>query len=337
MRSRKTALSVGAWAAFVWIAAAPAVAAGPGRRAITDYRPAFAEARLAYHNRVFLIVRRFRRNGIPFCLAVDPQTLRTAVRPEIIFRLAPTSLDKLRIKFRETPYALALAAAARNALPLQDAGLTRFRPDQPGIDLTVDLCPSSRPLDRALFEELIRTAGAEEKPLPLAVAVTGLWLEHHGAEMDWLVSLQMTGAVDITWINHSFNHRSHRSRPLRRNFMLEPGTRLDEEILNTEAALLERGLTPSVFFRFPGLVSEEKLVRDVSAYGLIIVGSDAWLGKGQWPTNGSIVLVHANGNEPFGIRRFLRLLREEGPAMRSRHWFLFDLRESAVELEKKKN
>jgi len=119
--------------------------------------------------------------------------------------------------------------------------------------------------------------------------------------------------------------------------MLEPGTRLDEEILNTEAALLERGLAPSVFFRFPGLVSEEKLVRDVSAYGLIIVGSDAWLGKGQWPRNGSIVLVHANGNEPIGVRRFLRLLREEGKAIRSRHWFLFDLRESAAELEKKEN
>ena len=44
------------------------------------------------------------------------------------------------------------------------------------------------------------------------------------------------------------------------------------------------------------------------------------------------MLVHGNGNEPVGVNRFLALLREEGRAIRSRDWLLFDLRES-VRLE----
>ncbi len=337
MKTRTAILGAAVWGMCLGINAAWAAAAPGGSLLITDYRAAYAEARLDSHGRDALVLRRFRRNGIPFCLAVDPWTLRTAARPETVFRLFPAALDALRAKFRGTPYARALADAERNAQPLQDAGLTRFRSDQPGIDLTIDLCPSSRPLDRALFEELIRAAGTADKPLPLAVAVTGRWMEKHGAEMDWLASLQRTRHADITWINHSYNHRTRKDAPLRRNFLLEPGTRLDAEILKTEAALLERGLTPSVFFRFPGLVSEARLVSGVTSYGLIIVGSDAWLGQGQWPKNGSIVLVHANGNEPVGIRRFLHLLRQEGPALRSGHWLLFDLRESAAAMEKKKN
>ena len=65
---------------------------------------------------------------------------------------------------------------------------------------------------------------------------------------------------------------------------------------------------PSVFFRFPGLVSNRVLFGGVAGFGLITLGSDAWLGKKQWPVAGSIILVHANGREPVGIKRFLWLL-----------------------------
>jgi len=34
---------------------------------------------------------------------------------------------------------------------------------------------------------------------------------------------------------------------------------------------------------------------------MIPIGSDAWLAKNQWPKEGSIVLVHANGHELIGI------------------------------------
>jgi len=104
-------------------------------------------------------------------------------------------------------------------------------------------------------------------------------------------------------------------------------------VLKTEAAMIENGLLPSVFFRFPGLVSDAALVRRVVSYGLIPVGSDAWLAKGQAPSSGSIVLVHGNGNEPIGIEKFLDLVRLEGSAIRERHWLLFDLRESVAREE----
>jgi hypothetical protein len=65
------------------------------------------------------------------------------------------------------------------------------------------------------------------------------------------------------------------------------------------------------------------------------VGSDAWLGKNQWPSEGSIVLVHANGNEPYGIARFMRLFREEREKIIHRQWLLLDLREAAAAQERR--
>ncbi len=40
---------------------------------------------------------------------------------------------------------------------------------------------------------------------------------------------------------------------------------------------------------------------------LIALGADAWLALGQRPRPGSVVLVHANGNEPFGLSQFQTL------------------------------
>ncbi len=99
--------------------------------------------------------------------------------------------------------------------------------------------------------------------------------------------------------------------------------------------MIEKGITPSLFFRFPGLVSAEALFLAVTGFGLIPLGSDAWLAKNQWPRPGSIVLVHANGNEPLGVRRFIRLLREKRQEILNQKWFLFDLRESVQEEKKR--
>ncbi len=98
--------------------------------------------------------------------------------------------------------------------------------------------------------------------------------------------------------------------------------------------MIERGLVPSAFFRFPGLVSDRELLLTVESFGLVPVGSDAWLGKNEWPREGSIVLVHANGNEPVGVARFLKLLREERPRIVRHEWLLLDLREATVARER---
>jgi hypothetical protein len=157
-------------------------------------------------------------------------------------------------------------------------------------------------------------------------------MQKHPDELAWLKKLEHDGEIAVTWINHSFNHRYAKGVAMSQNFLLRPGTNLKEEILATEVLMLNSGLLPSIFFRFPGLVSDHELVRRVVSYGLVPIGSDAWLAKKQDPSPGSIVLVHGNGNEPYGVARFLALIRKERSEIRSRNWLLFDLRES-VRLE----
>ena len=64
----------------------------------------------------------------------------------------------------------------------------------------------------------------------------------------------------MTWVNHSFHHRTDKHLPLNKNFLLEPGTDIETEVLGTEAKMLENGIVPSVFFRFPGLVSDKRFL-----------------------------------------------------------------------------
>lgn len=141
-------------------------------------------------------------------------------------------------------------------------------------------------------------------------------------------NLEKIGSIKITWINHTYNHHFNPKAALKNNFLLASGTDINFEILGTEMALLEKGLELSAFFRFPGLVSDRQLVERITNYGLIPIGSDAWLAKGQVAHNGSIVLIHGNGNEPIGIKDFIMLLKKEKSAIINKQWLLYDLREN---------
>ena len=277
-----------------------------------------------------VVLRHFQQGGRQLALVVDPATLNTEVAPAARFPAACSPWPAVRATLAGTRYGEALADAERNETGLQDAGIVHALPRGNGVVLTVDLCPSRRPLDRSLFEAVIAQFGPEERPVPLAIAVTGVWMEEHPDDLTWLLDRVHRGDVAITWIDHTFNHRFDPATALARNFLLEPGTDLEAEILRTEQAMLKHGMVPSVFFRFPGLVSSRALFDRVVAHGLVPVGSDAWLAKGQRPTEGSIVLVHGNGNEPIGVEDFLRLLRTERANIRDRDWLLVDLRQSAA-------
>ena len=65
--------------------------------------------------------------------------------------------------------------------------------------------------------------------------------------------------------------------------------------------MINSNLNISIYFRFPGLISNEEVYNKVLGYGLIPLGSDSWIGKGRLPKNGSIVLVHGNGNDIKGV------------------------------------
>ena len=278
-----------------------------------------------------IILRRFVKSGRACCFTISPQSLKTKILTEDSVNIHQASWEIIRSRYSSTPYLLAMKQAEKYSDNFQNAGFKRFQPSQKGIDITIDLCPSQLPLDRIVFTDLINEIGQVEKPVPIAVSVTGRWIRWHPGDLKWLDSLERTGELDIIWINHSYNHYTYKDVPLNKNFMMAPGTDITSEVLRTEIALLQKNIVPSIFFRFPGLVSDQVMYNKILSFGLIPVGCDAWLAKGQWPTNGSIVLIHANGNDQLGVRDFIKLLKNKREEVLSKRWELFDLRESLIE------
>ncbi len=296
---------------------------------IENYHPYYGWARHYPQDRV--ILRQFSDQGKTYFLLVDPQTLDTQVNEAGLYTVKPMSLDQVRSFFARTPYEKALSKAEKQSVVIQDAGIERGMPKETGISLTADLCPSHRPLDKRLFTDMITAFAKVERPVPIALSITGGWMRRHQDDLAWLKDLQQKHQIDVTWINHSYNHRVSSTLPLKENFLLEPGTDMNVEVLENEKAMLRNGLTPSVFFRFPGLVSDQQVVKKVTDFGLIPVGTDAWLAKGQQPQAGSIVLIHGNGNEPVGVNDFIKLLQQHTHDIAKKQWLLYDLRQSVGE------
>ena len=296
------------------------------QQSVQHYNIYFSQVQLKGQS--LLTLRKFERNGKPQFLVVDPETLLTRIVPAAGLATNPLSWDQVLTIVKQRPYGKASEVAKLQSLALQDAGLTHGFPKEHGVTLTIDLCPSHKPLDRVIFSALIRTFASIEKPVPVALSVTGRWMLTHEDDLEWLKGLVKSGDLEITWTNHTYNHHFSLTAPLKTNFLLEPGTDLNFEILGTEVAMLQHGLIPSVFFRFPGLVSDQQVMDKVLSYGLLPVGSDAWLAKGQQPNAGSIVLIHGNGNEPVGVKDFISLLKRKQRFITDRQWLMYDLSES---------
>jgi hypothetical protein len=275
-----------------------------------------------------MVLRSFDNYGKHYLLLVDPQTLITKISQVGFYTVTPMTIAEARAFFTRSPYQKAMVKVENTSVMIQDAGIEDGMPKETGISLTADLCPSHRPLDRVIFTDIIAEFKKVEQPVPVALSITGIWMRQHPQDLQWLKKLQADNEISITWINHSFNHRVSLTEPLKENFLLEPGTDITYEVLETEKAMLANGLMPSVFFRFPGLVSDQQLVNRITDFGLIPVGSDAWLAKGQQPHAGSIVLIHGNGNEPVGVKDFVALLHSKTQAIANKQWLLYDLRQS---------
>lgn len=296
---------------------------------IKNYKQYFAAAN--YQGNNIMTLREFEKSGQKYYLTVDPQTLETQIIRAAELNTKPISNWQESPDLKDSPYLKAIQAAKQESIALQDAGITHGFPKEKGITLTIDLCPSHKALDRVIFTSLIAEFQKIEKPVPVALSITGKFMINHAADIEWLKALEKSGDLTITWTNHTFNHRYDPKTPLALNFLLEPGTSVMYEILATETLMIQKGLLPSIFFRFPGLVSDQKLVDEILAFGLIPVGSDAWLAKGQQTHAGSIVLIHGNGNEPIGVQDFIQLLKTEKKAVLNKQWALYDLRESIKE------
>jgi hypothetical protein len=297
---------------------------------ISSYTPYYARATYRNQDKPFFVLRRYVQDAKTMYLVLDAENLDVSLVPARKLILRPDSLKGLIKAFPLSAYSKAWFKAKTHSQSLQDAGISHAIPDRHGIVLTIDLCPSLKPLDRVLFLDILQQMSDIEKPVPLAISVSGHWMLKHQEDLDWLIKLDKRNKIAVTWINHSFNHYFNKTLPLYLNFMLMKGTNVNQEVLLNEKTMIEHNLVPSIFFRFPGLVSGPRVFEKVMNFGLIPVGSDAWLAKGENADDGNIVLVHANGNEPYGIKRFINLMHRNESNIRSGQWKLFDLKESVI-------
>ncbi|WP_316734839.1 polysaccharide deacetylase [Pedobacter aquatilis] len=291
---------------------------------IKRYKVSFS---IASNNDEKLIASRsFVSNNQKYLLLINPQNFNTKIDLASNYSLSAIAYSNVLAIFKNSPYVKSLLSAASKDNQLQNAGIDHSIPNEMGITLTIDLCPSHKPLDRVIFQSVFDEFKKIEQPAPLAISVSGKWMLKHVDDLNWLKTLVDKKELDITWINHSYNHEVN-SLPLAENFLLSAGTNLDVEVLENEKLMLENGLVPSVFFRFPGLVSDKNIADKIEAYGLIPIGSDAWLAKGQQANSGSIVLIHGNGNEEIGVKDFIQLLKTKQADVKNKQWLLFDLRQ----------
>ncbi|WP_052354243.1 hypothetical protein [Flectobacillus major] len=284
---------------------------------ITDYQVYFAN----YNNQI--VVRKWTQNNSTQYLVLNPSTLKTNILSNIATKAL--SWEAISGIFRGSRYIHDWKLEQQKDISLQDAGISKSDSTVNGFSLTVDLCPSSKPLARSFFEAVIKGFEVSERPVPITITVTGIWMKNHLDDLAWLKQQELLGNLRITWVNHSYNHHYDPKLPLKDNFLLEKGTVIADEVLLNEQAMLENGLVPSIYFRFPGLVSSKVIFDQILSYGLLPLGSDAWLAKGQAIHQGSLVLVHANGNEPLGLELFLSMLQKNQDEIKHKKWQLWDI------------
>jgi hypothetical protein len=263
----------------------------------------------------FVVIRKFTLQDSPttgFNLAVDPATSQTSLISDSCLACHSATEDELSTM----AFYQHLTDATRAPFPGHNDGLTHSRVPLDGAILTVDMCPATaRGFESSFFTSLVERARIKKYPTPIGISITATWAKSHTEQFNWLKQQSLAGSLDITWVNHSYSHPYKRGIPEDQTFLLGKNVDFPMEIMANEKYLIEHGEIPSVFFRFPGLVSNETLVQKLKTYFLIPLGADAWLALGQKAKPGSIILVHGNLNEPAGIHLFDLLSRIQWPTM----------------------
>ncbi len=257
-----------------------------------------------------VVVRSMNVAGVPSVLAYDARSLATYVVSRVGLEAASRKAGPAD---GDNPYVKKLEAMRR-----EDATLERVHAPKPGrleVALTVDMCQSSKPWDKALFDFLVDLSAQRRAPVPVGVAMTGGWAKKHPVELEQLRKWNASGALAIAWINHSYTHPIHCTNGGRTCTFLTDSSVTPEvfqhEVLDNERLLLRQGFAVSPLFRFPGLAHDATRRKALNGLSLFALDADAWLAKGERLHDGAVVLVHGNGNEPRGIELFLQAMRTE--------------------------
>jgi hypothetical protein len=249
-----------------------------------------------------LAIRAMNVDGDDLLLTVDPQSLDTRLERKDCWQCDDTTQpQQAGTRFMDAVNRFSQQTGKATAGWLANAGMTHGH-DDTGVFVTGDLCPSRKPLDRSFLQKLEQPGAAT----PVALSISGLWIKQHYDDFVWLQREKAGGRLAITFVNHSFHHPYQPGLAEGQNFLLTPGVDMNEEILDVERLLIANGETPSVFFRFPGLISSPALMTTLRENHLIPLGTNAWLAlnPSRKAAAGAIVLVHPNGNEPFGLHIF---------------------------------
>ncbi len=267
-----------------------------------DYHQQLKSCSSKHDQSLWIGIRELKSNGTKWILLVNPQDLSSHLASESCMN----ECQDISIEQVPDVYGQALSTAYAQPDPLQNDGITRSRSSRLEYFLTIDLCPSQKHLDYSFFQNLM----VHSRSTPVAIALSGGWMRAHTEDLRWLQELNRKNLLRITWVNHTNTHPYHPGVSIEKNFLLSEGVELTQETLDAEIEFLKNGILPPAFFRFPGLVSNQQKMKELQNLSLIPLGAEAWLGIGNKLKNGSIILVHGNGNEPKGLAEFNRIFEE---------------------------
>ncbi len=270
---------------------------------ITDFQYQRKSCKISSDQRSVEQLRVFRSQNKEYAWVVDKYSLASYVVPiSCVVSCEQAAASSLR-------YDLLLKGSTEQPFKLENDGLTKDIKTNNNY-LTVDLCPSSKPYDRDFFQYLSKFTESKKEVFPIAIAISGGWMQKHKNEFQEILILNKAKKIQVTWVNHTRNHPYTTGVASEHNFLLRHDVDPLAEIIDQEKLMLENGLMPSIFLRYPGLVSDEKLIELTKSLGLIPLGSQSWISKTKSFLPGDILLLHGNGNERKGIEAFYQIVRD---------------------------
>jgi hypothetical protein len=260
---------------------------------------------------IFVAIRTFEYDGIPSRLLVNARTCKCGIVDAGVLRR--NSRIASDTEFLSTRLFKALTACRTGeAREIIDSRVT----DCESICIVVDMCQSSVSWDPSIFIRLISIGKDSGTPVRITIAPAGRWIIGHFSAFAQLVAWHKTRMLDIEWANHTMNHPLNTDMNGIMQFLCSQESDLTREVLALEILLLEQGVCPSLWFRFPGNKYTMALLSQLSQLSLIPLGITSWLERGDDIKVGSTVLIHANGNDEAGAKKLDNFLLEKARPLR---------------------